>query len=313
MLKQGVTISQAVSPASHMSARPNQGAGASMELRFAPAGHRICMWMGHVLTVMYLVGWLCARFLPIPGADWPADKLAAWLYENKTGYQLGCLLMLVAGGLLAPWGSALAIWTRKTEFRFPVLYLAQITSLAASTALFVIIPIFWALAVFRATEIPVDITQMLYDAGWYLFLWVGPPFYIWVCMLGLGIILNPPEHQLFPRWIGYYCLASVLCWTMGLMQVFFRTGPTAYNGMLPTWIPVIEFFIWMEILTFYGFKAIRKQEELCRAETEEGLGVYAPGWDDPLVDSIIDEPQNASAKAPKLASAKAPFNGRAPA
>jgi hypothetical protein len=263
-----------------------------VDLRMTPATHRICLWMGHVLTVMYMFGFIfLAKFAPIPSPDWPAEKLAQWLYDNKTQYQIGCMLMLVAGGLLAPWGASLSIWTRKTEARFPVIYVAQITSLAASTALFVIIAIFWALASFRATEISVEITQMLFDAGWFLFLWVGPPFYIWVITFGLGILMNPPEHQLFPRWIGYYSLASVLCWVMGLMMVFFRTGPTAYSGMLPTWIPLIEFFVWMEVLTFYGFRAIRIQEERCRAETGAGLGVYAPTWDDPLEDEAGGTPR----------------------
>ena len=266
---------------------------ASMDLRFTPLAHRICLASGHVLTVMYCIGFLfCAQFFPIPSPDWPADRLARWLFDHKSAYQFGCLLMLVAGGLLAPWGAALSIWTRRTEVRFPVMYITQITSLAASTGLFVIIAIFWALASFRATEISVEITQMLFDAGWFLFLWVGPPFYLWAGAFGLGILINPPEHQLFPRWIGWFTLASVLCWSLGLLQVFFRTGPQSYSGMLPTWIPLIDFFVWMELLTFYGFAAIRRQEAECRAEAGEGLGVYAPTWDEPLADTLAERPQH---------------------
>lgn len=259
-----------------------------LELRMTPAAHRFCLWFGHVLTVMYLIGWVLAGFLPIPGPDWPAATLAQWLFDHKTNYQIGCMLMLIAGAMIAPWGASLAMWTLKTEFRFPVMFIAQITSLAASAALFVVIAIFWALASFRATEISVEITQMLFDAGWFLFLWIGPVFYIWVATLGLGILMNPPEHQMYPRWIGYYCLASVLCWVMNLMMVFFKTGPTSYSGMLPTWIPVIEFFAWVEIMTFYGFRAIKLQAAQCRAETGAGQGVYEPDWETPLVPSTSD-------------------------
>lgn len=267
---------------------PSQPAGGGLDLRFTPKAHRICLWAGHLCTLLYMGGFLLAGFLPIPGPEWPAEKLAQWLYDNKTTYQIGCLLMLIGAGMMGPWGAALSVWTRKTEARFPVIYIAQIVSLAAAVALFVVIEVFWALASFRATEISVEITQMLYDAGWYFFLWIGPPFYIWVATFGVGIILNPPEHQLFPRWIGFFSLASVLCWVMGMMMVFFRSGPTSYSGMLPTWIPLIEFFIWMEVLTFYGFRAIRLQEAMCRAEAGEGLGVYDPSWEDPVVDSPAD-------------------------
>ena len=162
-----------------------------------------------------------------------------------------------------------------------------------------IIAIFWAVAAYRATEIDVQITQALFDSGWFLFLWIGPVFYIWVISFGVGILINPPEYQLFPRWIGYYSLASVLCWALGLMFVFFYEGPTAYSGMLPTWIPLIEFFVWMKILTIYGFRAIRLQEKECMRESGPGLGVYKPTLDDPLVDSIYDEHMREEGEAPE--------------
>lgn len=278
------------SPGLRTTALQPRGPAAALELRMSPAAHRLCLWFGPALTLTYLLGWVLAGFIPIPSPDWPAEQLAVWLFENKTAYQLGCLLMLVAGGMIAPWGASLGMWTFKTEARFPVLFVAQMASLAASTALFVIIPIFWALAAFRATEISVEITQMLFDAGWFLFLWIGPVFYIWVATLGLGVLLNPPERQLYPRWIGYYCLASVLCWAMGLMMVFFRSGPTSYSGVLPTWIPLLEFFVWMHIMSTYGFRAIRMQEAQCRDEQGDGLGVYAPRWEDPIVDSVAERP-----------------------
>ena len=258
-----------------------------METRMTPAAHRLCLWMGPVLVVIYLFGFLfLAKFMPIPAPDWPAERLVAWLGDHKNAYQAGCLLMLVAGGLLAPWGAALSMWTRKTESRFPVIFVTQITSLAASTALFVIIPIFWALAAYRVGEVSPEITQVMFDAGWFLFLWVGPPFYIWALSFGLGILMNPPEHQLFPRWVGFYTLASVLCWIMGLLMVFFRSGPTAYSGMLPTWIPLAEFFTWMVIVSVFGFRAIRRQEAILGDEHSDGSGIYAPRWTDP-----IEQPQ----------------------
>lgn len=250
-----------------------------------PAAHRLCLMMGPLLTFMYLSGFVfLAKFAPIPNPDWPADQLAVWLVEHKTAYQAGCLLMLVAGGLLAPWGASLSMWTRKAEARFPVIYVAQITSLAAATALFVIIAIFWALASYRAGEVPPELTQMMFDAGWFLFLWVGPPFYLWAIFLGLGILLNPPTHQLFPRWVGFFTLGSSLCWLMGLMMVFFRSGPTAYSGMLPTWIPLGEFFTWMVIVSVLGWRAIDKQEALCRQEDGPDGGVYVPTWQQPIED-----------------------------
>lgn len=255
-----------------------------MEQRMTPAAHRLCLWMGPALVIMYLFGFIfLAKFAPIPPPNISAAELVSWLSGHKTSYQLGCLLMLVAGGLLAPWGASLSIWTWKTESRFPVIFAAEIASLAAATGLFVIIAIFWGLASYRVGEISPEITQMLFDSGWFLFLWVGPPFYLWAFFFGLGTLWNPPKYQLFPRWIGFFTLASALCWSMGVMMIFFREGPTTFAGMLPTWIPLGDFFAWMVLVSVLGFRAIRRQEALCRDEGGAN-GVYAPTWQDPIED-----------------------------
>lgn len=248
-----------------------------------PRAHRICLWMGPALTAIYLVGFIfLAQFAPIPSPDWSAQRLTQWIIDHRSGYEVGCLLMLIAGAMLAPWGASLSIWTRKTEARFPVIYVTQIVSLAASVALFVLIAIIWGLAAFRAGEISPEITQTLFDGGWFAFLWAGPPFYVWAISIGIGILVNPSEHQLFPRWVGYFCIASPLCWSMDMVMIFFREGPASYAGVLPTWIPLGEFFAWMVIMSVLGLRAISRQEAMCREETGEGLGVYAPSWDDPV-------------------------------
>jgi hypothetical protein len=219
-----------------------------------------------------------------------AEEVAQWLNSNKTLFLLGCNLMLFGASFMAPWGASLAIWTRKTESRFPVLYLTQIVCLAASVATFIMIEIFWALAAYRSGDFSPELVQAFYEMGWFTFLFIGPAFYVWVAAFGLGILMNPPEHQMYPRWVGYYSLASVLCWVMGMLAMFFGEGPSDYSGMLPTWIPLIEFFLWMEILNYYGKKAIERQEAICAKETGEGMGTYAPGWEDPLVEHEVDKP-----------------------
>src|SRR5262249_29681746 len=54
--------------------------------------------------------------------------------------------------------------------RYPVMYISQIVALGAAVAIFVIVPVFWATASYRAGEVSPEITQMLWDLGWYMFL-----------------------------------------------------------------------------------------------------------------------------------------------
>ncbi len=183
--------------------------------------------------------------------------------------------------------AVLSGFTRKTEARFPVMYITQIVSLAASVAIFIMISIFWGLAAFRAGQIDPQLTQTIFDLGWFTFLWAGPAFYLWALALGLGILWNPPEHQLFPRWSGWFTVVAVLSWSPGMIFVFWDSGPAAYNGPLPSWIALADFFVWTVVMTMVGWKAISKQEALCRAEEGEGLGIYPPPEQDGLFDELV--------------------------
>jgi len=271
-----------------------------MDQRLTTMAHRVCLMAGPVLVVLYGVGFLVlCKFAPIPNPTWPAERLTAWIVDHKYSYELGCLFMLIAAGLLGPWGASHAVFTRKTEVRFPVLYITQIVSLAASVAIFILISIFWAAAAFRAGQISPEITQTMFDLGWITFLWAGPAFYLWALALAAGILWNPPEHQLFPRWSGWFTVVAVLSWSPGLIFVFWGSGPAAYNGPLPTWIALADYGVWMVVMTVVGWKAISRQEALCRAETGEGLGIYEP-VDPDIIVAAMD-----SARAPALSGAAA--------
>jgi hypothetical protein len=246
-----------------------------MEQRLTPKTHRFCLWMGVVMTVVYLIGFIpLAHYWPVPTPDWDSQRLADWLVANRGEFQIGCALMIAGAGLFAPWGSALAIWTRHTEARFPVLYTAQIVALAAGFTIFVVIQLFWAIASFRAGQVDPDITQTMFDVGWFMFLFDIPAFIAWSCALALGILWNPPEHQRYPRWSGYFTLAVTLCWAAGLLVVFFHSGAFSYNGLLAMWLPLGAFFVWLAVMTYLGFRAIAQQEAACRAEQDPALGVY---------------------------------------
>lgn len=260
-----------------------------VEERWTPLAHKLCLSMGIVLTVLYLVGWMfLAKFLPVPSPDWPAEDLAGWLAGHRNAYKAGCILMLIAGGLLAPWGASLTVWNRRAEGRLPVLHLCEVVTLAGSVCIFVIIAIFWGLAGFRAGQIDPEITQAFFDTGWFLFLWAGPCFYLWALSFGLPLILNPPEHQMFPRWVGFFTVALVLCWSMGLFAIFFGGGPVAYSGAIPTWIPVVEFFAWVVVVSVYGYRAINRYEAMTLAASGPA-GIYKPSWTDPIVDNGVGD------------------------
>lgn len=243
-----------------------------MEQRFSPKAHRLYLCMGAVLCLAYFIGFFpLAEFLPPPSPSWTPERLSAWIVEHRTGLQLACALMVLGATLAAPWGAALAVWTRKAESHFPLFYATQLISLGCAVCIIVLVNIFWAAAAFRAGETSPQITQALWDLGWFLFTFSVPPFIVWFVSLALGILWNPPEHQLFPRWSAYMTLALCLNWIADVLIVFFKAGQWTYTGFTGMWLIFGTFSLWVYVMTYIGFKAVSRQEQICRREEAESV------------------------------------------
>jgi hypothetical protein len=258
-----------------------------VEKKFTPNTHRFCLWTGGpVMSVVYIIGWVSfARMVPAPAPHWSAEHLTAWIVDHQTQFVIGCAIMIGAAGLWGLWCASLSVWTYKTESRFPVLYTAQVISVAAGLTIFILDELFWTVAAFRAGQRSPEITQAIWDIGWFGFLFSITVYIAWAVSLALGILWNPPEHQLFPRWAGYMTIGSALCWSAGLLIAFFKDGQLAYNGGAAMWWPLGEFFVWLAIMTFLGLRAISRQEEISRREAVEkgdAYGVYSPGSEDTI-------------------------------
>jgi hypothetical protein len=239
------------------------------------------------MTVLYIVGWLVfARMLPTPSPDWSAQELSDWLVEHKPGFLIGCVFMIGGCGLWGWWVAAISVWTFRTESRFPVLTFTQLICVAAGVTFFIFDTLFWAVAAFRAGETNPQITQQMWDIGWFGFLFTIMVYVSWAVAWALGILLNPSEYQVFPRWAAYVTFGSVLCWIPGMLVIFFKQGPFAYSGPLAMWLPISEFFVWLAIIDYLARKAVKRQEQLSKLEgieRGEEYGLYQPSDDDDIL------------------------------
>jgi len=248
-----------------------------VEQRFIPSTHRWALTVGGpLMTVMYLVGWLVfARMLPTPSPGWHAEQLSKWLVDHGTGFLFGCLLMIAGCGLWGSWVAALTVWTFRTESRFPVLTFTQLVCVAAGLTFFIFDTLFWAVAAFRAGQVDPQITQTMWDIGWFGFMFTISVYIVWAVAWALGILLNPPEYQVFPRWAGFVTFGSVMCWSPGLFIIFFRGGgPFSYAGVPAMWLPITEFFVWLVIIDVLARKAVKRQERLSLLEGIEKGDAY---------------------------------------
>lgn len=219
----------------------------------------ICIWCGPAFMILLGVGAVNIGGLlpPWAGPDQDAVYVAQVFWDHANRIRLGAVIMAGGMGLVAPWGAAMAVQTRRREGRYPVLTYAQLTCAAAGTAMILVTCMFWGLAAFRPHGVSPDIVQFCHDAGWFFFLCTWCPFAVWCTAIGLATLLDKTDTPVYPRWAGYLSIWAALLVIPGGMIMFFRTGPLAYNGILGLYIPVGSFSVWVITMTVLTIKNIK--------------------------------------------------------
>ncbi|ASF09477.1 hypothetical protein NBRGN_110_02480 [Nocardia brasiliensis NBRC 14402] len=203
---------------------------------------------------------LVARFaLPIPSPDASAEQIAAMFAEHQTRIRFGVLMMVVGVFFFGPFGAVLVARTRRMEADVPVFTYLQLISFAATLAVTYLVPMAWALAAFRPRQDP-NITQMFYDLGWFLLLYIWPLFTLWLWSLAAPILLAPKGTETFPRWVAYLSLWCGLLFAPSFLINFFKTGPFAYDGLFGAYVPAVALGLWGFGVMVALVQTIRKEK-----------------------------------------------------
>ena len=232
-----------------------------LDPRLNPKVQRAMVWSGPAMVVALTVGLIpLAGFVPIPSPLRSGEQIAAMYVENQLSIRIGCALMMIAGALWATWCAVIAMWTRRMESGYPSLTYACLCCIGYDVWIFESYPMCWAVAAFRADSIAPDITRMLNDVGWFLFVFTWPPFALFCFLVAAAILHDRNSPAIFPRWVAYLNVFSGLSITPGILIAFFKTGPFAYNGILAVYIPLAIFFAWMLIMTWLLLRAVSTEE-----------------------------------------------------
>lgn len=226
---------------------------------------KVCAWTGPVFVVGFLIGFVpLAHFGPPPRPTATAADIAATYLDNLTGIRIGCLVMMVALALIAPWGVSIAAWTRRMERGVPILTYGSIACIGAAIVIVELIPMTWAAAAFRPDDVAPDITRAFNDFAWFLFLFTWPPFSIWCGLIAAAVFTDHNKSPLFPRWIGYFNVWAALLFVPGGLMAFFKSGPFAFNGVVTFYIPLSVFLIWMIVMTWAVLRAGNREQSVAQ-------------------------------------------------
>ena len=231
--------------------------------RIDPLLMRLFVWTGLALVLMTGIGfgWLM-HMVPPPSPTDSKQATLQWVAEGQTSILLGAALVTFFWSFWVTWAAPLILYIRRME-RVPLLTFAALANVGAGGAVITTIAVAWTVMAFRAEDPAV--VQAFNDLGFFLFLYTWPGFGILMVIIAIAIFRNVNSEPIFPRWVAYYNLYAALGMAPASFMGLFKTGPLAYNGALAFWLVVIDFFVWMVVMSVLLMKVIARDEQRLRA------------------------------------------------
>lgn len=220
------------------------------------ATQRWCTWCGVPMVVLWLFGFVVfAGFVPLPDPQDDAAEVARMYRENLNGIRAGMILTVFGSAFLAPFIAVISVQMKRIEGPHSPLTYGQLALGAALPVVFIIPVMFFQAAAFRPNR-PDQSFQDLNDVGWLMFIGVVSTAVVELVLIGACILRDTRIEPLFPRWVGYYNLWVAVLLIPGGVNVFFKHGPFAWNGLFSWWVPVVVFTSWLVVMTVSLLRAI---------------------------------------------------------
>lgn len=220
---------------------------------------KICVWSGPLMAVTLFSSFVVMGFLPPPDPRRSGDEIVRMFTEDQTRIQVGGVIMIVGSALLFPWVSVISVQLRRIEGVHAPMAVTQLASGALGAFLFLTPMIMIEAMAYKPENLDPKVAQTCYYFAWLFF--CGTPIFAFVQNLSItvAILADDSPTPVFPRWAGYFNLWIGLSFLTGLCVYFFDSGPFAWRGVFPWWIPLSFFGVWFAVMTALLLKAIDAQ------------------------------------------------------
>ena len=245
-----------------------------MKAASAPV-QRVMAYAAVAFCVVYGTGILIAGFIPPPSPDDSAAEISQFYAENTGRIRTGTLLMMLGGATMIPFFAVLTLQMKRIRGHFDGLCLAQLVAGGIAVWVFTLPPIVFAVAAFRPGQ-DENITQMLNDLGWFLFVWNLGTVTVQAIVIAVAILSDRAESSgsgepVFPRWVGYLNIWVAIGFLPGAMLTYFKTGIMAWDGLLAFWLAAVLFFSWILVLFWATLRAINREAQQTVQPVEMGV------------------------------------------
>lgn len=216
----------------------------------------IGVWCGVGFVVLFFVAsWPMSHFMPPPSPLLSGEELLAKYSDNIFMVRASMPVGLIAGMLVVPFSTVLAIQLARLEGRIPFWAITCVGAGAANAVAFYLPFFLFATAYYRLDRSP-ELVQLISDLTWIEFVTVWPPVVMQIlCVAFVGLSYKGPL-QIIPRWFAFLSLwMAFLIMPAGLV-VFVHDGPFAWNGIISFWIPAASFGTYFLLLAWMMRRAV---------------------------------------------------------
>lgn len=213
-------------------------------------GERLCLWCGPLFVLMFGLGIVVlAGWLPPPGPGLEAGEVAQMFASQTTSIRLGIAFMALSAGILIAFAGLVSAEMRRIPGCGAALGYTQLACAAVVAVIVMMCAAFWGWAAFRPERAP-ELTLMIHDLAWLSLLTTVSAPAVQPASVGLAILGDRSADPRYPRWAGFVNLWIAVLLVPGVLALFFKKGPFAWDGLFVFYIPFAVFGAWFFLMFF---------------------------------------------------------------
>ena len=229
-------------------------------------GERIVYWTWIPLLAIWI-----GAFLLFPGFVHPvsprasAAEVADFYRQDLSQVRYSMILFNWFGVAMIPIVLLIAERMRRMAHRTPVLRYCVIGVAGGAPIAFLTSTVFWLVAAFRPDRSP-ELTLLTNDLAWITFT-CGVPFLVALFLfLALAVAWDDQPQPVFPRWIGWFNLATAAAIVPAAFAGLAKSGPFAWDGFVSFWVKNVAIGLWVVVMAWALRSAMDHARDLTEAD-----------------------------------------------
>lgn len=220
----------------------------------------IILWWSLILLLIFGSAF-CGLFgmVPPPPPSWSPAEVASHYAAHAFDFKLGAAISSVSSAFLIPYSVVLGCQLSRIEEGTPVWSILSVVSGSITSIFLVIPPILWGVGAFTSTRSP-ELTALVNEIANISLITTGQFFFFNTLPITyLGLVAKPDPLSAFPRWLCWYTAFMTVIGETGVLSYLFKTGPFAWDGLFAFYIPFALYFVWVSMVYFHIFSALKRQ------------------------------------------------------